>query len=217
MAKNARYKVPKKRRREGKTNYYKRYEMLKSNKIRAVIRKTNKYVMVQFVYATAIGDFTIAAAHSRELVKLFGWKGGTKSTPAAYLTGLLAGLRAKKLGISYAIPDIGLHRPTKGAKIFAVIKGIRDAGIEIPCSEEMFPSEDRIRGLVIAEYAKTLSESNPEKYSKQFSAIIRNGLDPRNLSQHFEDVYQKIISIYNAIPQSTKAAQLIESLTTAHH
>lgn len=216
MAKNARYKVPKKRRREGKTNYYKRYEMIKSNKIRAVIRKTNKYVMVQFVYATAVGDFTIAAAHSRELVRLFGWKGGTKSTPAAYLTGLLAGLRAKKLGISYAIPDIGLHRPTKGAKIFAAIKGIRDAGIEIPSSEEMFPSEDRIRGLVIAEYAKTLSESDPEKYNRQFSAIIRNGLDPRNLPQHFEEVYQKIISIYNAIPQSTEAAQLIESLTAVY-
>ncbi|MEM1560031.1 MAG: 50S ribosomal protein L18 [Ignisphaera sp.] len=217
MAKNAKYRIPKRRRREGKTNYYKRYEMLKTNKIRAVVRKTNKYIMVQFVYATAVGDFTIVAAHSRELVKLFGWRGGTKNTPAAYLTGLLAGLRAKNIGILYAVPDIGLHRQTKGAKIFAIIKGIKDAGVEIPCSEEMFPSEDRIRGLVIAEYAKMLSESNIEKYTKQFSLIIKTGLDPRNLPQHFEEVYQKIINIYNSIPQSSEAIQLIESLTTVHH
>ncbi|MEM2627239.1 MAG: 50S ribosomal protein L18, partial [Ignisphaera sp.] len=37
MAKNAKYRIPKRRRREGKTNYYKRYEMLKTNKIRAVV------------------------------------------------------------------------------------------------------------------------------------------------------------------------------------
>jgi len=214
MAKNARYKVPKRRRREGKTNYGKRYEMLKSGHIRAVIRKTNKYIIVQFVYATLLGDFTLATAHSRELVKLFGWKGGTKNTPAAFLTGLLAGLRAKKLGITYAVPDIGLNRPTRGAKVFAAIRGIKAAGVEVPCSEEVLPSDERIHGVAIAEYAKILSETNPEKYMRLFGNIIRNGLDPRRLPEHFEEIYRKIISVYNNIPESIEAKQLIESLVS---
>lgn len=212
MAKNARYKVAKRRRREGKTNYYKRYEMLKSMKIRAVIRKTNKYVIIQFVYAMPIGDITIASAHSRELVKLFGWKGGTKNTPAAYLTGLLAGLRAKKMGITYAVPDIGLHKPVKGSKIFAVIKGLRDAGIDVPCSEDTFPSEDRIRGRSIAEYARMLNESDPVKYQRLFSAIIRNGLNPVELPEHFNSVYNKIIKVYESVPESIKAKEILQKI-----
>lgn len=213
MAKSAKYKVPKRRRRQGKTNYYKRYEMLKNNKVRVVIRKSSKYILVQFVYATPIGDFILVAAHSKELTKLFGWKGGTKNTPAAYLTGLLAGLRARKLGITYAIPDMGLHRPVRGSKVFATIKGLRDSGVEVPCSEEVLPSEDRVRGVTIAEYARMLSESDQEKYLRQFSNIIKSGLDPKQLPDHFEDVRRKIISIYNAIPESNEAKQLIENLT----
>ncbi|MEM1541486.1 MAG: 50S ribosomal protein L18 [Ignisphaera sp.] len=213
MAIGANYKVPKRRRREGKTDYYRRYEIIKSRKIRAVVRKTNKYIIVQFVYPTPIGDYTIASAHSYELVELFGWKAGTKNTPAAYLTGLLAGLRAKKLGIDYAIPDIGLHRPVKGSKIFAAIKGIEDADIMIDCSEEVLPSEDRITGKVIADYAKMLSESSPEKFQRQFSAILRNGLDPRELPIHFEALRNKIMSIYDHIQESSIAKDLIKQLT----
>jgi large subunit ribosomal protein L18 len=161
-----------------------------------------------------LGDFTLAAAHSRELVKLFGWKGGTKNTPAAFLTGLLAGLRAKKLGITYAVPDIGLNRPTRGAKVFAAIRGIKAAGVEVPCSEEVLPSDERIHGVAIAEYAKILSETNPEKYMRLFGNIIRNGLDPRQLPEHFEEIYRKIISVYNNIPESIEAKQLIESFVS---
>lgn len=213
MARGANYKVSKRRRSEGKTNYHKRYEMIKNKKIRAVIRKTNKYIIVQFVYPTPIGDYTITSAHSYELVKLFGWKAGTKNTPAAYLTGLLAGLRAKKLGIDHAIPDIGLHRPVKGSKMFATIKGIKDAGVMINCSEEVLPSEDRITGKVIADYAKMLSETSPEKFQRQFSTILRNGLDPRELITHFEVVRNKIIYIYNHVQESSIAKDLIKQLT----
>lgn len=212
MAKNARYKVPMRRRREGKTNYRKRYEMVKSKKIRVVVRRTNNYVIVQFVYSTPIGDFTLAATHSRELVKLFGWRGGTKSTPAAYLTGLLAGFRAKKLGITYAIPDIGLHRPVRGSRVFAALKGVIDAGISIPCSEDMFPTMDRIRGETIAQYAKLLKETNPEKYQRQFGAILMGGLDPVELPKHFDEVYSRILKVHSSIAESPKAAEIISSL-----
>ena len=212
MARDASYKVPRRRRREGKTDYYKRYEMVKNRHIRVVVRRTNKYIIVQFVYPTPIGDYTLAAAHSRELVKYFGWRAGTKSTPAAYLTGFLAGLRASKLGITYAIPDIGLHRPVKYGRVFAAIKGVRDAGVTVPCDEEMLPPDERVRGEVIANYAKLLSESNPEKFAKQFSVILRNGLDPRELPKHFEEVYNNILKAYSSIQESAEAKTIIENI-----
>ncbi len=212
MAHGPKYKVPRRRRREGKTNYYKRYEMVKSRKIRVVVRKTNKYIWVQFVYPTPIGDFTLVAAHSRELVKYFGWRGGTKNTPAAYLTGLLAGLRAKKLGIEYAIPDIGLHRPTKGAKVFAALKGVVDAGVEVPLGEEVIPSEDRIRGETIARYAEMLANENPEKFQRQFSQLLAKGFDPRNLPKHFEEVKNLIMQVYSSIPESEVAKEIVSQI-----
>ena len=42
-------KVVKVRRRQHKTNYKKRITLLKSNTIRAVIRKSNRYLILQFV------------------------------------------------------------------------------------------------------------------------------------------------------------------------
>ncbi|MEM4933527.1 MAG: 50S ribosomal protein L18, partial [Desulfurococcaceae archaeon] len=88
MAKGPRYRVPKRRRREGKTNYHKRYVMVLSGHPRFVVRKTNKYIWVQVMVFRPEGDHTVAAAHSRELVTKFAWKGGTSNTSAAYLTGL---------------------------------------------------------------------------------------------------------------------------------
>ncbi len=212
MAHGPKYKVPRRRRREGKTNYYKRYKMVRSKKARLVVRKTNKYIIVQLVYPTPVGDYTLVAAHSRELVKYFGWKGGTKNTPAAYLTGLLAGLRAAKLGMAEAIPDIGLHRPTKGAKVFAAIKGVIDAGLKVSCSEEVMPSEDRIRGETIAKYAEILAESDPERYNRQFSEILRRGLDPRELPKHFDQVKNLIMQVYSSIPSSNIGAEVLQTI-----
>jgi len=196
MARGPKYKVPRKRRREGKTNYYKRYRMIKSGqKIRAVIRKTNRYIIVQIIEFAPQGDKTLVGVNSKTLFKL-GWKGDPNNTPAAYLTGLLAGLKAKKLGITYAVPDIGLHRAVRGARVFAAIRGLRDAGVEVPASEEVLPTEDRIRGEHIAKYAELLLSKDPEKFKRQFSQILARGLDPRELPKHFEEIKQKIIEMF---------------------
>ncbi len=195
MTRGPRYKVPRKRRREGKTNYYKRYAMIRSGKkIRAVIRKTNEYIIVQIIEFKAGGDRTLVGVHSKSLFKL-GWKGDPNNTPAAYLTGLLAGIKARKLGIKYAIPDIGLHRPVPGARVFAAIKGLRDAGIEVPASEEVLPDEDRIRGVHIAEHAKILAEKSEEEFRKRFSRVLSRGLNPVELPQHFDEVRKKILEL----------------------
>jgi len=72
------------------------------------------------------GDRVLASAHSSEL-KEFGWKGSCGNIPAAYLTGLLAGRRAKAGGISEAILDIGLYARGPGSRIFAAAKGALNA------------------------------------------------------------------------------------------
>jgi large subunit ribosomal protein L18 len=214
MARGSKYRVSRKRRREGKTNYYVRYRLVKSKHIILVVRKTNRYILAQFIYPTPIGDYTLAAAHSRELVKLFGWKGGTKNTPTAYLVGLLAGLRAKKLGITKAVAYIGLHRPVRGSKIFAVIKGVLDAGIEVPVDKEMLPDDNRIKGLIIAEYAKMLSERDPERFKKQFSVMLNSQFDPRNLTEHFEEIRNRILKTYLNIPERVEGISIIKQILT---
>ncbi|RLE51347.1 MAG: 50S ribosomal protein L18 [Candidatus Methanomethylicota archaeon] len=192
MARGPRYKVPFRRRREGKTNYRKRLKLILSGKPRLVARKTINYIIAQIVEAKVEGDRVIAAAHSSELRK-FGWKASCDNTPAAYLTGLLAGYRALKAGVKEAVLDIGLHRPTKGARVFAILKGAVDAGLSIPHSEEILPSEDRIKGEHIANYARILKEENPMKYEKHFSQYLKRGLEPENLPSHFEEVKENII------------------------
>ena len=194
MARGPRYKVPKRRRREGKTNYYKRYRMVISGKPRFIVRKTLNYIWVQVAIAKPNGDYIVASAHSNELVKKYGWKGGTANTPSAYLTGLLAGYRALRKGIKEAILDIGLHKPVKGGIVFAAAKGGIDAGLSIPVGEGMFPSDDRIRGEHIASWSKILREKGLlERY---FSRYLAKGLNPEELPQHFEEVKKKIIVEY---------------------
>jgi len=134
-----------KRRRLQKTDFKKRLGLLKSGKPRLVIRKSLENIRVQFIGFSAGGDKTTASAFSAELGKL-GWKSGLGNLPAAYLTGLLAGTRAKKAGISEAVFDLGLQTSTKGSRIYASLKGVVDAGLSVPHSEEILPSEERISG-----------------------------------------------------------------------
>lgn len=146
--------VPFRRRREGKTNYRKRLTLLKSGKPRAVVRKTLGKTIVQIVEYRPGGDRIRATAVSSELGK-HGWKHSFSNTPASYLTGLLAGKRAIKKGISEAILDIGLRVPVKGSKVFAALKGLVDAGMDIPHGENIIPSEDVIKGVIIGENVAT--------------------------------------------------------------
>ncbi|MFP3162684.1 MAG: 50S ribosomal protein L18 [Acidianus hospitalis] len=193
MALGPNYKVKPRRRREGKTNYYKRYVYVLSRAIRLVVRLTNEYVIVSVMKFDPKGDITIASAHSIELVKKYGWKGDTNNTPAAYLTGFLAGLRAKKAGIESAVADIGLFTPTKGARVFYAIKGALDAGLKVPMGDIEL-DENRIKGAHISEYAKKLEAENPEKFNKLFSRYLSRGLNPKDLPSHFEEVLNKIKS-----------------------
>ncbi|MEM0122141.1 MAG: 50S ribosomal protein L18 [Saccharolobus sp.] len=193
MAHGPNYKVKFKRRRLGKTNYYKRYVYVISNKIRFVVRITNKHVIVQIVKIDPRGDIVMAAAHSIELVKKFGWKGDTNNTSAAYLTGYLAGLRAIKKNINDCVADIGLHVPAKGARVFYAIKGAIDAGLKIPLGDVGI-RQDRIRGEHVAKYAEKLKSENPSLFTRLFSKYLERGLDPTSLPSHFDEILNKIKS-----------------------
>jgi len=153
MATGPRYSVKFRRRREGRTDYGKRSKILQSRLPRLVVRKSSKYITVQIIEYTQKGDKTVLTAHSSQLKKL-GWNYGAKSTPAAYLTGLMAGALAKQKNVKKAVFDIGLHPATKGGKIFAALKGAVDAGLEVNYDAKILPSADRISGKKIAEHLK---------------------------------------------------------------
>lgn len=196
MARSGRYKVPFRRRREGVTNYYKRRKILLAGKPRLVVRITNRYVIAQIVEAKPQGDVTVVSAHSGELSKL-GWKGGTKNTSAAYLVGLLLGLRALQKGVHEAVLDIGLRRTVRGARVFAAAKGAVDAGLKVPLGEEVAPGDDRIAGEHIAEYARQLKEIG--KLEAVFSHYLKRGLDPEKLPENFEEVKSRIMQAFRAV------------------
>ncbi len=165
------YRIKFRRRREGKTNYKKRKIFVISEKIRFCVRRSNKYVLVQFIKHEPKGDVTLLAVHSSRLKK-YGWQFSCKNLPACYLTGYLAGLKALKKGIHEAVLDMGLRSATKGNRIFAAVKGALDAGLKVFVSDEILPSEDRILGKHILNYYNLLKEKG--EHEKRFKVSVEN-------------------------------------------
>lgn len=108
---------------------------------------TNENTQVQILKPEMTGDRVIASAHSRYLIKK-GWKGSRKNIPAAYLTGYLAGKKAMTQGAKDAILYTGTRRYTQ--RMAAALKGVMDAGVQIPADSETFPTDDRINGNHLA-------------------------------------------------------------------
>jgi len=194
MAKGAIYRVKLRRRREGKTDYQARKAMVICSRPRLVARPSIRNINAQIVVAKQKGDLTLVAANSHELVKKYGWKAPTGNIPAAYLTGMLVGLKAKAKGINEAILDLGLINPTKGSRVFAVLHGVIDAGVEIPHGEEKIVKE-RAKGDHIAFYAKSLS-GEQEEYAAKFSKYTAKGLAPEKVAQHFSEVRIAIVGSF---------------------
>ena len=195
MATGPRYRVPFRRRREGKTNYRSRRALVLSGVPRLVIRLTSQHAIAQVIEAEAVGDRVVVSAHSRELAKNYGWLGNCGNIPSAYLTGLLCGFKAMANGVDKAFLDIGLHIPSKGTRIFAALNGVIDAGVEVPHSEDILSDEDRLSGKHIADYASQLA-SEPEVYKQMFSAYLKKGLRPEEIPERFSAVKDKIKSSF---------------------
>lgn len=139
-------KTQRRRRNEAKTDYKARFSMLKSEKPRLVIRKTNRYILAQIIESDIAQDKVIQRVSSKDLLQK-GWPkekaGSLKSLPAAYLTGFLLakGFKGKTKAV---ILDIGLNRNVKGSRIFAVLKGAVDGGLNIKHDPKVLPSDERL-------------------------------------------------------------------------
>lgn len=187
------YRVAYRRRREGKTDYQMRRALVLSGIPRLVVRGSLRNTTAQLVKPELNGDRIMTSASSSELAKRYGWLGDTGNLSAAYLTGLVCGLKAAGQGVKDAVLDIGLNYPSNGARIFAVLKGAVDGGLSINFDKEKLPDQKRINGQHIAEYAKRLA-GTPEAYQKQYSGVLAKGLKPEEIADHFAQVKQKIIS-----------------------
>ncbi|MCX8175069.1 MAG: 50S ribosomal protein L18 [Candidatus Micrarchaeota archaeon] len=183
------YKVAFRRRRENLTNYAKRLALVKGAAPRMVVRKSGRGILVQFVSFGMKGDEVIASAHSSVLSK-FGWAPRCNA-PTAYLCGLLAAKSAAAKGVKAFNLDIGMQTPSKGSVVFAALKGAKDAGLSTSYPEEMI-SEERISGSAIAKYALELKSSNPEKYSRLFSAYLKQNFAPEKIEEAFRQAKEKI-------------------------
>jgi len=194
MRRPKRYLVPHRRKREGKTDYRLRLRLLKSGMPRLVVRKSLKNIVCQIVKYEGKGDKTIVTSHSKELKKL-GWKFHGGNVPSAYLTGLMCAEKAKKHKINHAVLDIGLYASTTGNRLYSALKGVLDGGLEVSHSGEILPNPERLAGKHVSEYAEKLKSSSPSRYKKVFSFYLKNKIDPKDMSEIFEQTKKKILKV----------------------
>jgi len=190
MVRDARYNLAYRRRRSARTDYGKRRRLVLSGLPRLIVRPANKHITVQVIEAKATGDVVLASAHSSELKK-YAWRGAGGNVPAAYLTGRLAGCRAKAKGIEKAVLDVGTRPVSTGSRLYAAMDGAVDSGMDIPHGENTVLPKERLRGEHIAAYGKLLSEK-PDLYEKRFSAYLKQKLKPEDIPAHFDEVSDKI-------------------------
>lgn len=134
-------KTQRRRRKEAKTDYKSRFNLLKSGKERFVVRKTNRYIIAQIVHSDIAQDKILASANSKDLIEK-GWpkekSGSLKSLQAAYLTGYLLAKKSNSKSGDF-IFDLGLHRNMSGGRVFSALKGALDGGLKISHSESALP------------------------------------------------------------------------------
>ena len=200
MAQGPTYRVKFRRRREGKTNYYRRRSLLQSRRPRLVVRKTNTITLVQLINANVTGDITVASAVASELSN-YGWDASTGNIPAAYLTGFLAGLRAKSRGVKEAILDVGLNPPIKGSRIYAALKGVVDAGLDVPHNPDVLPDDSRISGEHIVTSYEYYSG---KKDSLMFTKVGKKKTTITSIPKQVETVKKGLLAIPAADLKKTK-------------
>ena len=144
------------RRRECKTDYGLRMGLLKSSLPRITIRKTNKYFIVQVAESSEAQDKVLFGITSKALLD-YGWdvksSGSLKSISAGYLTGILA---AKKIGSGEFIIDLGMAINHKGGRVFSVIAGLIDGGLNVRANTKVLPSKERLMGEHLDEKVKDM-------------------------------------------------------------
>mmetsp|Transcript_10061 Transcript_10061/g.18133 ORF Transcript_10061/g.18133 Transcript_10061/m.18133 type:complete len:291 (-) Transcript_10061:3003-3875(-) len=206
-------------------------------KYRLVVRFTSRDIIAQVVAARIHGDEVISAAYAHELPK-YGVKLGLTNFSAAYCVGLLCARRVlTKMGLAElytgaeevngemfemeededkrpfrALLDIGLTSTTTGHKVFAVMKGAVDGGLDVPHNEKRFPAyskeegfdpevlKSRIFGEHVQEYMEYLADEDEDRYKMQFGRYIAEGITGDMLPEIYEKAHEAI----RADPMPTK-------------
>lgn len=144
-------RIQKRRHRERKTNYTKRIKLLSGAKPRILFRKTNKYIITQYITSKNAQDRVEISINSKEILK-YGWpkdaQGSLKSTTASYFTGYLIAKKIIKDKKQIPVFDIGMIRKIHKTRAYAFLKGLIDAGLKIQYNEakDIFPVEERTKG-----------------------------------------------------------------------
>merc|ERR1712166_327599 len=166
-----------------------------SKKYRLVVRRTNTKFITQIIFSTMTGDRVLCAAESSEL-KAHGLSAGLTNYASAYVTGLLLARRLlKQVGLNdlykatsdvngeyfnvdddvdddkrpfKALLDVGLQRTTTGARLFGVLKGACDGGLNVPHKTKRFPGYSRAKITQIEN--KRGKSTGSEKVEAKFDA-----------------------------------------------
>merc|ERR1712093_865232 len=196
-----------------------------SKKYRLVVRFTNKDIVAQIVFSEIVGDKVMCAAYAHGLPRYGLKVGLTNYAASYCVGLLLARRHLTNLGMAdlytgkdtvdgedynvyedqerdeearnpfKAVLDVGLARTTTGARIFAVMKGACDGGLDVYDAETKSFDASVLRkylfGGNIAEYMEQLQD-NPERYKKQFSKYQANGIDAAGLEALYESVHKAI-------------------------
>lgn len=200
-------------------------------KHRLVVRITNRDVIAQIIYSKIDGDVVRASAYAHELPG-FGLKVGLTNYAACYCVGLLVARRMLKTlkldeaykgleevtGEMYEVEandegprpfrcflDIGLQRASTGARIFGVLKGAVDGGLEVPHNEKRFPGYDNeakeydaefhqsmIFGTHVSEYMEHLVEQDEDRYKEQFARYLANEVEADDIKEIIEKTHAAI-------------------------
>jgi len=200
-------------------------------KHRMVVRITNRDVIAQVVYSKISGDIVRTSAYAHELPG-FGFKVGLTNYAACYAVGLLLArrmLKSLKLDEAYkgveevtaemyevepndegprpfrCFLDIGLQRASTGARIFGVLKGAVDGGLDVPHSEKRFPGYDNdakeydaefhqtmIFGTHVSDYMEHLVEQDEDRYKAQFARYLANEIEADDIKEMIEEAHKNI-------------------------
>ena len=84
-----------------------------------------------------------------------------------------------------------------------MLRGVVDAGVEVPHDEEKIV-EEHLRGEHIVQYAENLGSA--EEYAPKFSGYFANKLPPAKLTEHIEKVKANILGAFSegAKPEAKK-------------
>jgi len=158
------------RRMSGETDYRRRLKLLRSGNARAVVRISNTRTVCQVVNWKVDGDKVELSMTGDDLVSRFGWPEGNsrKNVPASYLVGYAMGKAALAAGHDEAVLDIGLAASTPGNRVFSALKGMVDAGLEIPHGDSVLPNDERAAGAHIDESYASIVEATKSKIEEAF-------------------------------------------------